>query len=140
MASRKKELVRRAKALGIDHVGTITELENRIARKREERTSFNQESKEEFEPELKEEPEVEAEKEPEIKEESKSEPELQPKKVESVPRAHPVSDFGDLQTRIALKTTVKFIGRWYTLRRGKPLTAPRNVIESLERAKLVEKK
>jgi hypothetical protein len=134
MASRKKELVRRAKALGVDHIGTIAELERRIDRAREERTSFTHDESEE-EPEI----ELESEFEPEPEPTVEPKPELPPKKVEPAPRAHPVENFGDLQTRIALKTTVKFIGRWYTLRRDKPLTAPGNVIKSLERAGLVEK-
>jgi hypothetical protein len=133
MASKKKELVRRAKALGIDHVGTISELEQRIATAREERTSFSQPFEEEPEPEtMLPEPEPEPEPEPA--------PAPEPKKVDTTPKAHAVKDFGDLQTRIALKTTVKFVGRWYTLRRGKPITAPANVIAAFERAGFVEKK
>lgn len=132
MASRKKELVRQAKTLGLDHVGTIADLERRIQLAREKRVSLSTVVESDLETEIEDPEELEV---PEPVRESKPAP-----KEPELPRAHPVKDFGDLETRIALRTTVKFIGRWYTLRRGQPITAPGNVIRTLEKAGFVGKK
>lgn len=68
-------------------------------------------------------------------------PKQDPKPKTTPPKAaHAVQNYDEIVTRIATKSTVKFIGRWYTLRKGKPIIAPRVVIENLELAGLVEKK
>lgn len=129
MASKKKKLVQQARALGLDSVGTIYELEQRIAKAKEARTP-----KSEPDPD----PISELDADPEPTPETKVDP-PKPKPEPQPPRVHAVQNHDDLVTRTALKTTVKFIGRWYTLRKGKPLIAPKNVMDNLERGGFVEK-
>ena len=118
----KKELIKKAKALGLETDGTKAQIEERIRQ-----LAFDEDEYED-DPTLEPEP---------VKEEPKPEP--KPKKA-PVREAIPSKLATDLVTRKALKSTVKFIGRWYTLRAGKDLTAPKAVIDSLASAGLVEKK
>ena len=43
-----------------------------------------------------------------------------------------------METAVALKTTRKFLGAWYVLKAGEEITAPKEVIDTLRRGKLVK--
>ncbi len=119
----KADLVKQAEALGLDPTGTKAELEDRIAE-----AAIADIDEEDVVAPVAEVPK------PLVKAEPK------PKQPVKVREAIPSAIAKDLVTRTALKSTVKFIGRWYTLRKGKPLTAPKNVIDSLAQGGFVEKK
>jgi hypothetical protein len=61
-----------------------------------------------------------------------------PSKKESLPKREAIEVNGEpLVTAVAIKTTVKHIGRYYTLEKGKSITAPASVIHALKVAKVV---
>lgn len=103
----KKDLVKKAEALGLDSVGTSPELEARIAAA-----------------------EAEAKKEKETDGEGEG-------AKEEVKAIEAVRAIGPQETAKALIDSVKFIGQSYTLRKGKTLTAPRWVINKLRKAGFV---
>lgn len=53
-------------------------------------------------------------------------------------KAHPAGHLPSMSTAIAKVTSVKFVGGWRKLEKGKPITAEKEVIENLRQSGLVE--
>lgn len=55
-----------------------------------------------------------------------------------IPKAHPASNLPTTETVECLVTCVKFVGGWRHLVKGKPITAPKEVIANLRQGGLVK--
>ena len=143
MGSRKYTLIKEAKKLKIDTEGTIADLEERIedeyaAREKAAKAEAKAEKEAAAIAEKAKELKVKKAAEAKVKEAAakKEVPKKAPKK--EIPRAIPIAEVTDQETAIALKTTVKFVGGWRHLKKGKAITAPKNVMAILRQANLIE--
>lgn len=142
----KKDVLKaRAEELGVSTLGTVSDLQSRIARA---------EAKLEKKPEVVEEevveeivPVVEVEEGPKVQEMKVESIEEVPaevievkEKVEEpkIPEAVPTSVTEALVTVTALVTTVKFAGKAYLLEKGKPFTGPAHVVDIFRKHGFVE--
>ena len=139
MASRKQELIKEAKKLKLDTSGTIADLEERIeaeyaAREKAAKAKARAEAKAKKEAEAK---KAEAKAKAKAKREAKK-AEVKEAVKKEIPRATPIAAVAEQETATAKKTTVKFVGGWRHLKKGKTITAPKNVIAILRQNDLVE--
>ena len=115
----KDELIQIADDLGLDSSGTKAELQARI-------DAFNEAN------------DSNSEGEKDSGSEGTGNPEEEKPRPKVVPRAVPVAKTEPMETATCLVTTVKMIGGWRHLSKGKTITAPVTVIEALRKKKMVK--